>query len=190
MKSLSTLSIMIIVSINVTLNKSQIFTKTSSEIFGMRAILWKSQHQSTQQSFTSPQFRWWLWFAVRFDGESCEEKKSGAYLNGCNTARCRSIATAVNVNTDTFTLTVWTNGQKAHMKSGRSHRWSKAAWNCGIKMEAKIEQEFISNKRFSKLGGCNESDFKVVKMASAHIYLSFICRIDIWFSLFCVGCGM
>lgn len=37
---------------------------------------------------------------------------------------------AVRVKMDTFTLTVWKKGQKAHINSGRFHRCSRAAWNC------------------------------------------------------------
>lgn len=42
-------------------------------------------------------------------------------------ARWRSTAIAVNVNTDTFTLTIWTYGQKAHMNAGSIQRCRTAA---------------------------------------------------------------
>ena len=82
----------------------------------------------TNQSFRSAHSPS-LWREIQFflTKKSCSNFN---YLNGLIIARCRSTAMAVNVNTETFTLTVCTNGQNAHMKSGRFHRCNKAAWNC------------------------------------------------------------
>lgn len=43
-------------------------------------------------------------------------------LKGFKIALCLSIAIAVNVKMDTFTLNVWINGQNGHINFGRSHR--------------------------------------------------------------------
>ena len=51
------------------------------------------------------------------------------YLKGLRTARCRSTAIAVSVKMLTLTLSIWTNGQKAHIKCGKFQRCSSAAWN-------------------------------------------------------------
>lgn len=83
------------------------------------------------------------------------EKKN--YLSGLIMARWRSTAIAVSVNTDTFTLTVWTNGQKAHINSGKFHRWSNAAWNC-IK-----EQENRNGERSEKKKKWKRNKMKTIK---------------------------
>jgi len=51
------------------------------------------------------------------------------HLSGLMMARCRSIAMAVSVNTETLTLRAWTKGQKLHMNHGRFQLCSRAAWN-------------------------------------------------------------
>lgn len=49
--------------------------------------------------------------------------------NGFNIALCRSIAMAVRVNIETFTLRICIKGQNEHMNLGRSQRCKTAAWN-------------------------------------------------------------
>lgn len=72
------------------------------------------------------------------------------YLSGLMMARWRSTAIAVSVNTDTFTLTVCTNGQNAHINAGRFHRWSRAAWNCMPSKKWPKKRERKRNKRHKK----------------------------------------
>lgn len=66
-------------------------------------------------------------------------------LKGFSIARCRSTAIAVRVNTDTFTHKACTKGQNGHIKLGKIHRWSKAAWNWNLLKRLKLISCFIKN---------------------------------------------
>lgn len=103
------------------------------------------------------------------------------YLSGLIMARFRSRAIAVSVNTETFTLTVWTNGQKAHINSGKFHRWSSAAWNCNSNWEkGERKRENIIKRNKSKLQEENKNDNKTkwkrleIMKQPMHLFESFL----------------
>lgn len=59
--------------------------------------------------------------------EICPVDLSKTHLRGFIIARCLSIAIAVSVKTDTFTVSACIKGQKPHINHGRFQRCNKAA---------------------------------------------------------------
>lgn len=56
------------------------------------------------------------------------------------------MAIAVNVNTETFTLSACTKGQKPHINHGNVHRCSRAAWNWNGEGQEYWDTAHIQNK--------------------------------------------